>query len=601
MGKRQTVKKEKVLSPAGGDAGQVYDHLELLADMGQDFASSLDIETSLMHAIEHITEYLDAEGGALFLLDEKGEKLRCHACCGPTKITGLTLDCDQGIVGRCVQNDMGEIVRDVSKDSGFHAGVDAKTGFTTRSILCAPMSVKDERIGAIELINKRGGDGLFAEQDLHLLQVMSATAALAILNARMAEALVEQERIAREWELAAEIQRSLLPDPGDGDFPVAGVNHAARTVSGDFYDFFSLDDGRICFNLGDVSGKGMNAALLMAKTSSLYRCLGKTIPNPGKLMARVNDEICETATRGMFVTMVGGIYDPATGIVRLANAGHEPPLFHDTHGDFLALEAEAPPLGISTSLVDGDEYPETELRLDGGTLYIFTDGVTEGYLEDGRELEVEGFKALIRENADKDVNGRLDAVIDRVDRGDEALRDDLTLLAIDDKAGFQARKAKRPKKKAKPQPQAIEGEEETLLSLTIPSQPDRLKFVRNAVREVAGFCGCDEGEGRDIVIAVDEACQNVIRHAYGGSPDGEITLEICRQGDELILLIRDFAETIDVTKVKPRDLDDLKPGGLGTHFIREVMDDVQFMPPPKEGGNLLRMTKRLSKGTEDET
>ena len=135
MGKRQTIKKEEVLSPAGGDAGQVYDHLELLAVMGQDFASSGDIETSLKCAIEHITNYVDAEGGAIFLLDDKRETLRCHACVGATEITGLTLPSDQGIVGRCVQNDLGEIVRDVTKDTDFYGGVDEKTGFTTRSIL----------------------------------------------------------------------------------------------------------------------------------------------------------------------------------------------------------------------------------------------------------------------------------------------------------------------------------------------------------------------------------------------------------------------------------------------------------------------------------
>ena len=149
-------------------------------------------------------------------------------------------------------------------------------------------------------------------------------------------------------------------------------------------------------------------------------------------MARINAEICETTTRGMFVTMVGGIYDPSTGIVRFANAGHEPPLFHDAEGDFHALPAEAPPLGISPTLVDGLEFPETELKLDGGVLYIFTDGVTEGYLEDGRELKVGGLKRLIRENAALNVKGKLNAVIDCVDRGDAELRDDLTLLAIDD-------------------------------------------------------------------------------------------------------------------------------------------------------------------------
>ena len=128
-----------------------------------------------------------------------------------------------------------------------------------------------------------------------------------------------------------------------------------------------------------------------------------------------------------------------------------------------------------------------------------------------------------------------------------------------------------------------------------------LKLIRNAVSETARFCGCDKDVCRDIVIAVDEACQNVIRHAYGGSPNGEIGLEIIRRSDALVFLLRDFAESIDVSSVKPRDLDDIKPGGLGTHFMREVMDDVQFMPPPAAGGNLLRMIKKLPKGPDNET
>ena len=97
-----------------------------------------------------------------------------------------------------------------------------------------------------------------------------------------------------------------------------------------------------------------------------------------------------------------------------------------------------------------------------------------------------------------------------------------------------------------------------------------------------------------MVIAVDEALQNVIRHAYGGSPDGVIDITIRRSSNRLIVLIRDYAETIDVAKVKPRDLNDIRPGGLGTHFMRETMDEVEFLISPEGGGNLLRMTKQIS-------
>jgi len=568
---------------------QVYDHLELLSIMGQDFASTRDLHASLMRAVQHITDYMDAEGGALFMLEDEGATLKCHACVGATEITGLTLASDKGIVGRCVQSNTSEIVRDVQNDPNFNRSVDEETGFTTRSILCAPLSVKDERIGAIELINKRGGDGLFSDDDLLLLQAMSASAALAILNARMAEALVEQERLARELELAAEIQRSLLPDAPEPEYPVSGVNIPARTVSGDFFDFFELDDRRICFNLGDVSGKGMNAALLMAKTASLYRCLGKTIDQPGRLMARVNAEICETATRGMFVTMVGGIYDPRTGIARISNAGHEPPLFHDSDGGFTEFPAEAPPLGIMPPMSeDDDTFPEFELLLDGGTFYIFTDGVTEGYVEGGQELTAEGLKAMLVENAGLDVSDRLKAVTRRIDRGEGNLRDDLTLLAIHDGGKVENRK-RAPKDKST----SGEGDGIELISLRIPAKADRLKLVRAAVTQTAAISDCSKETTHDLVIAVDEALQNVIRHAYGGASEGDIDISIRRSGNHLVILIRDYAESIDVGQIKPRDLDDVRPGGLGTHFMREVMDEMEFLPTPEGGGNLLRMSKQI--------
>lgn len=219
--------------------------LTLLAEMGQQFVSTGDLDAALLFAVEHITNYIDAEGGALFMLDESGDNLVCQACYGATEITGLTLASDQGIVGRCVQNNEGTIVRDVSKDANFFKGVDDETGHVTRSILCAPLSVKGKRLGAIELINKKGGDGLFDDLDLTLLQALAASAAMAVVNARMAAQLVEQERMARELELAAEIQRSLLPH-GDDKLPIAGINVPARTVSGDFFDFFELEDVGSC-------------------------------------------------------------------------------------------------------------------------------------------------------------------------------------------------------------------------------------------------------------------------------------------------------------------------------------------------------------------
>jgi sigma-B regulation protein RsbU (phosphoserine phosphatase) len=564
---------------------QVYDHLELLSEMSADFASTLDINASLMRAVAHITSYVGAEGGALFMLEEDGTRLVCRACVGPSDITGLSLPSDQGIVGRSVQDNRAEMIRDAQNDKRFYKGIDEESGTTTLSILCAPMSVKDERIGAIELINKKSDDGLFEEHDLHLLSAMASSAALAVLNARMAEALVEQERLARELELAAEIQRSLLPDEPAPGYPIAGVNFPARTVSGDFFDFFELDDGRICFNLGDVSGKGMNAALLMAKTASLYRCLGKTIESPGKLLARVNEEICETAARGMFVTMIGGIYDPRTRQLVIANAGHEPPLVQQADGSFDDLPADAPPIGISPFLVGDEGYPEETIDLLDAGFFVFTDGVTEGYMESGAELEVEGVKAALSASRGRPIGERLSEIAALIYRGGETLRDDLTLVGIDGAVALEMPET--------PPETLSDAGGQPIAAIKVPSRPDRLRIVRQMVREAAALAGFGDAETRDIVLVVDEALQNVIRHGYGGADDGEIEVTIGFLDDSLAIDVRDWAPTVDPATVKPRDLDDIRPGGLGTHIIREIMDEVAFLTPPKDGGNLLRMVKRL--------
>ncbi len=565
-------------------------HLELLAAMGQDFAASRDIEETLKRALVRITKYLNAESGALFLLDEKKGMLTCTSCFGVTEITGLRLPSDQGVVGRAVQNNAGEIVRNAASDPDFYDGIDQKTGNITQSILCAPISIQDQRVGAIELINKKGDDPQFTANDLRILETMAASAGLAILNARMAEALVEQERVRRELELAGEIQRNLLPEPRGGDFPVCGANLAARMVSGDFYDFFELPNGRVGFSVGDVSGKGLNAALLMAKTASLYRCLGKTNHHPGPLLARINTEICETATRGMFVTMVGGVYDPASGWVRLANAGHEPPLLHRRDGSFTAFPAEAPPLGITTELGVSGHFPEVEIHLDGGTLYAFTDGVTEGYLETGATLRVSGLKQAVGRHRNLPLADRIGAIVKLFNSAGGGLRDDVTILAVDDGPAAGKRADGSGDAAASP----ARRRDERLFRIDVPARPDRLKLLRALVSEVAANRGCCEAVVRDLTLAVDEACQNVIRHGYGGDEAGRMILEAREQGENLVFFLRDFAPPVDVSQVRPRDLDDVRPGGLGTHLMREVLDDVGFVPPPDGGGNLLRMVKRIS-------
>jgi sigma-B regulation protein RsbU (phosphoserine phosphatase) len=400
---------------------------ELLAEMSQAFADTLDIDRTFELALATIAKELGAEAGSLWLLEDGGQELTCRASVGPKDITGLRLGAGQGIVGRSVRENACQSILDVEEEPDFARKVDKGSGFETRSLLCAPMSVKDQALGAIELVNKKGEDGRFAPEDAHLLQALASSAALATQNARMAGALVEHERVKRELELAAEIQRNLLPAHRPAPFPLFGINFPARTVSGDFFDILPLPDGRIAFCLGDVSGKGMNAALLMAKTASLYRCLAKSIEGPGRVLGMLNEELCETSTRGYYVTMAAGTLDPKAGTAVIANAGHEPVLCHGVDGEFESVEAEAPPLGILVDAAPDGAYPEVEVRVGRG-LYLFSDGLTEACREGGDALGAEGARDLIQRFESRPLAERVQAIAAAV--GECELRDDLTLLGV---------------------------------------------------------------------------------------------------------------------------------------------------------------------------
>lgn len=251
------------------------------------------------------------------------------------------------------------------------------------------------------------------------------------LTWRLERALHERDRYADELrgelDLAREVQRSLLPERGHRVPGVSGINLAAKELSGDFYDYYRLKDGRVCFCLADVSGKGMNAAILMAKSSSLFRCLGKGLQDPSRLLAMLNREIHETSVRGMFVTAIAGILDPASGVVRLANAGHLPALWVGRDGSPHPYPALGPPLGV----VPEARFPSRELVLEGGALYLFTDGLIEAQSPGGERLELPGLIDFIRRQRLSPLEERARKLMEAVDGFAAEVDDDRTLLIVE--------------------------------------------------------------------------------------------------------------------------------------------------------------------------
>ena len=171
----------------------------------------------------------------------------------------------------------------------------------------------------------------------------------------------------------------------------------------------------------------MNSAMLMAKASSLLHHLAKSMDDPGELLARVNDELCETVSHGMFITIVSGFIDMNNSVIRLSNAGHQPPLYHRDDGTIEEIPASALPIGI----LPATDFPVTTIPMQGGSLYLFTDGVTESLDANGQLLDIAGFIRLIQSNAHLPAAKRLENFVAEIRGPNVNQRDDITLMVID--------------------------------------------------------------------------------------------------------------------------------------------------------------------------
>ena len=407
--------------------------LEIITKMNQEFAISLDLNDTLKTALQVIIARINAQAANIFLINEKKKKFQCIASLHQDYLDEYELDLKDGVMGKAVQQKtcirVGNVKKDVREIAEFYFDLDNKTNFTTYSVLCSPLIAANECIGVIHCLNKKTNDKLFIEDDRKLLETLSAPAAFAIRNAKMAQEMVEKNKIQKEVEIVGEIQKSLLSKNKKESFPIAGINIPAKVVSGDFYNFSDLGDGRYGFGVADVSGKGIKSSLLMSKASSLYRCLSKTDFSAANLLIQLNNEICETISRGMFVTMLIGIYDSNKKELLLSSAGHEPPIIFSKDGSFTSYTEAGPPLGIMPKT----KYLEHKIPFADSSMYIFTDGITEIKNPNGEMLGSEGFQNYIKKYQSTPNNERLKTIIDDIIGSGHIQKDDLTIVTVDSK------------------------------------------------------------------------------------------------------------------------------------------------------------------------
>ena len=557
---------------------EVSQQLDIIYRMMTAFASSSDMSKTLYEGLEYIRAEIGAEAASFFYLHEDRNILKCEACIGPTDITGLEVPADAGIVGAVTQSDEMRYVRDTANDADFTGAVDAKTGFETRSMICVPVSGNGISYGALQLINRLDGS-FFSDNDAALVSVYGKSAALALANSHMAQRMVEADNFKRDLNMASKVQESLFPD-AKYDY-IHGVNIPKKGVSGDLYDYV-MRGAHLYFCMADVSGKGTDAALVMAKTISLFRAISRDAPPVDQLAARVNAELVETATNGMFVTAIIGRYHPSTGDMQCCNAGHEPGLLLSANGAFDYVEASLQPLGILD--FDAADIVVEEHNLSQHRFFCYSDGITEAEVN-GTMLGATKLATILAQQMDIPVHAQIENTVEAVRGKVAVLPDDLTLLGL---GCAPVARAAAPIETTIVEP-ALAGDK-LLFNISIINEVQELRRLRREIERTLA-----DTPARDIImsvcLAVDEATQNIIRHAFPDDTSGQIEI-IGYIADELLhISLTDTAPLIDLDKVKPRDLEELREGGLGTHFIMEITEEARWWHD--DGKNRLDMSFKI--------
>jgi serine phosphatase RsbU (regulator of sigma subunit) len=351
------------------DEGQL---LELTAAMSRE----LQLEPLLLKIIATVTQLLAAERATLFTHDRETDELSVLVG-QDERAPEIRFPARDGIAGHVFATGETVNIPDAYADPRFNPAIDGRTGFRTRSVLCGPVvNRKGETIAVIEVLNKTSG--AFTALDEKRLQAFTSQASMALDRAQLFEAFLEKERIESGLRLAHDIQMGMLPKefPASSRFELVAHLTPARSVGGDFYDF--LQDGdRLFFVIGDVSGKGVAAALFMAVTKALFRATVQTEPSLSAVLAKVNRELCRDNERAMFVTAFAGWLDAGSGEVVFGNAGHVLPYHVGRDGAVAPVSAAH---GLAMGVLPDYEYRTASLRLrPGEALFLCTDGVLEAH------------------------------------------------------------------------------------------------------------------------------------------------------------------------------------------------------------------------------
>ena len=390
---------------------------------------------------------------------------------------------------------------------------------------------------------------------------------------RLREAGLREARLGNELRIAGRIQEEMLPKtfPEREDLAVYSLLTPAKEVGGDLFDYF-VRDGKLFFCIGDVSGKSVPAAIVMAVVQSLFRMVSAREDDPAKVVGEMNREACRNNASGMFVTFFVGILDLSSGLLRYCNAGHDRPVL---------VGATAEPLPALANLPIGAfgdfSYVAQETTVSRDSiLFLYTDGVTEAKDVHRRQFTRDRLLKVLADGP-RDPEGLVHTVEENVRRFSEGAEqsDDITMLAI-----RYDGPAERPVL------------DETL---TLANDLSRLRPLAGFVQGLATRLGLEDRQAKSLRLGLEEIVVNAVSYAYPPDTEGTVTIRARSDGKTLRFTVSDSGVPFDPTAVPPVDTtlaaEDRSVGGLGIHLARTLMDAIRY--ERKDGKNFVTLEKNL--------
>ncbi len=407
--------------------------------------------------VEGIISALEASGAALYQLDEKKEQLVprfvSERCPPPIALTDEVIReraAKPGAVSNYLRLQSVDAAHPIFRraletrklveigDMGAHAEIrpwavaDLHDGV---ALVIAPLIYAGRPLGLLMVARNRPGEP-FGENEVEVFRSLAEQSAYALGSAELHKEAHDKRLLDADLRTASEFQRILLPSaaPDLARFDIAGVNYPAKLVSGDYYDYVSVDETHLGIVIADVSGKGVPASLIMANCRSVLRARAAGNLSPADVLRSVNSHIFADIREDMFITMAYLILDESSDTVKMARAGHDPPLvYRGESGEVEAIEPRGMALGIDSGSVFERIITDHEFSVrQGDLLLLYTDGVSEAEDDKGEEFGVERIHEVLRKDHAHTATG----VISRLNgelrgfTGDGAQSDDITLIAI---------------------------------------------------------------------------------------------------------------------------------------------------------------------------